>query len=128
MGRPTLAEQIAKAAAEGNMDKVKELAGKLSPAKSKPKVKPKPKVKKPKVLSVHEQVQVNPKETDSFISAARSSNDQRPSKYIDEDGNERVRARIVPFKVIKNRKNTFKDNLEEQKEDIEYDKGHKRKI
>lgn len=119
MGRPTLAEQIAKAAASGDIKKVQELANRLSP---KPKSKTKAKATKEKVKVVASD------DNGDFIAKARSSDNQAASKYIDEDGNERVRARVVPFKIVKNRKNKFVDDLQEEVEDLKFDKAWQRKV
>jgi hypothetical protein len=133
MGRPTIADQIAKAAAEGNLEKVKELAGKLK-APSKPKkkvVKPKDK----KIIEVYEDEVNEPKinknavgvgkDTSSFIATARNPNKQR--KVIDEDGQEKIVSKVVPFKIIKNRKNSWKDDQKIEKEDIDEYKKVKKK-
>jgi hypothetical protein len=135
MGRPTIAEQIAKAAEEGNLEKVKELSSKLI---VKPKSKPKPKTKnkdisKPKKPAagvevyedeIIESEEVNPKlnkkNKQDFIVSARDPNKQQ--KYTNDDGEEKIRARIVPFKVVKNRKNIWKDDKKSEIADIEFDK------
>lgn len=143
MGRPTLASQLAKAAEAGDLEKVKEIAAKLAAA-PKPKPKPKSKVKKKtqttQVSKTTKKVRAQP-ETEvveppdpfaEFTTSAKASDKQNGEgeafKYLDEDGVERVRARVVPFKVIKNRKNQFKDDLTEAAEDITYDKKKRKKI
>ncbi len=135
MGRPTIASQLAKAAAAGDIEKIKELAAKLDKqTKPKPKSKSKSKVKaKPQVMVYEEEIVEGPElsspgnegtrhhtDMDSFITPARRPTYQE--KFLDEDGKERVRMRTVPFKVVKNRKNKWKDDLNEKDPDVEFDR------
>jgi hypothetical protein len=168
MARPTLAQQLAAAAAAGDLTKVQELAGRLSPPAKKKKAKTKPskvnKIVKSTKKADHEEedfedyeeynpdglddlddpgnlddnsdyadnVKANPKpsqltnvaSTSDFIVAARDPN--KSAVYIDENGIERTRMKVVPFKAVKNRKNTFKDNGVANAADADFDaKVHK---
>lgn len=140
MARPTLAAQLAKAVELGDMDQIKILSAKLLLSQTKAKPKKKKVVRttqKKKQLVVipddenieeidlgdlesEEEEEVERSETSDFIAPARKPN--RQNKYVDEDGKERKRAKVVPFKVQKNRKNTFRDNENEYAADIELDK------
>jgi hypothetical protein len=121
VGRPTLAAQIAKAAAEGNMEKVKELADKLT--KQKVPVKAKAKTNKKLILprTVDDKGEVEEDApAEDFIVTAKNPNHREVRRT--EDGEDRVVARIVPFKVVHNRKNTWADDITEEANDIEFDK------
>jgi hypothetical protein len=112
MGRPTIAEQIAKAAASGDLEKVQQLAAKMQ---NKTKTK-KPRVKKQKP---EPEVQIEYKSEDDFIAPAKSGDERR--NYTDEGGVEHVRMKTVPF-IIKKRKNTWTDDQTEDMDDVEFDK------
>jgi hypothetical protein len=107
MARPTLAEQIQKAITDGDLEKAKILADRLATKKTKTKPK---KVKNSKKQDTN---------TNEFIIAARDPH--KKQTYIDEEGNEKTRARIVPLDTRK-KKNTFKDSGVEYSQDIEFDK------
>lgn len=133
MPRPTIVEQIAKAAEAGDLEKVKELSKKLaSKEKAKPKAKAQPQ-KKQKQTQVEEEYDIYEEEVtndddeanDFIVKAQRSSNrrgETESEDFVDEDGEARTRCRKVPFKIVKNRKNKWADNLNEYKEDAELDK------
>jgi len=118
MGRPTLAEQLKKAAAEGDLDKVKEIADKLA-------AKPQKKVTKPKVTRTKKQKVdiIDPEDLDhceegdiieteeSHIFRPNNRSRSRTETYIDKDGVQRTRSRVVPFKVIRNRPNKWEDEI-----------------
>lgn len=136
MGRPTLLDQLAKAVADGDLPLAQSLVKKIS-NKPKPKVSVKPKTTKKVKTQVivddnddssRKEEGISPANIkdpfDDFITTAKSSQSESYS-YTDEDGNERVRARVVPFKVVKNRKNKWKDDLTEAVSDIEFDKKKK---
>ena len=115
MARPTIAEQIAKAAAEGDLDKVRVLAEKMKP-KTKNKVV---KNKKPKSSIVYEHVKAEEPD-DNFIVSAKSDKGAK-REYVDEEGNVRIRMKTVPF-IITKHKNTWEDNSEDLLSDAEFDK------
>jgi hypothetical protein len=130
MPRPTIVEQIAKAAEAGDLEKVKELSKKLaSKEKTKPKAKAQPKKKQKQ--EPEEEYEVYEEEVDDedevseangFIAKARRSNHYEENSDSEEDGEARTRCRKVPFKIVKNRKNKWTDNVNEYKEDAELDK------
>jgi hypothetical protein len=131
VGRPTIASQIAKAAQLGDIEKVKELAAKLEiDKKTKSKIKTKAKAKRQTKIKVDETEIYKPDDHEETVNpfaefTAPARNDKirdGTESYTDQDGNERVRSRVVPFKVVKNRKNKFKDDLTEETADIEFDK------
>lgn len=121
MARLSLIDQLKKAISEGNLDKAKELSLKID---SKPKPKPKAKVKVKPIITDDEEDFVD----NGFMAPAKRKNaTEYKEVYTDENGVERVKAKKVPFKAVKNRKNIFKDDLTEATSDIEFDKAVKRK-
>lgn len=126
MGRPTLASQISKAAADGDMEKVKELAIRLEKSENK-KQKPKSKNRNKTTSEVEvyeEEVYENDRVYNDFIAPSKS-NKKRETPC---DGDGHVHARVVPFKIIKNRKNQWEDDIQQEAADIEFDKlVHKNK-
>jgi hypothetical protein len=119
LAKLNLADQIAKAAAEGNLEKVKELAEKLK------EVKPKAKAKPRKIKPHGEAIEViDTASLPDYVVEAKSKNKKQTISYDGdaEDGEDRTVAQRAPFKPVK-RKNTFQDNLADSAADIEFDKS-----
>jgi hypothetical protein len=143
MARPTLEEQIAKAAEEGNLEKVRELAKRLkkppSNTKAKQKLKSKQIKKASKTLpSEREELPANappariilPGSENDFIVSSKSQKkiivdafddddeEESPAKSKRKDGKV---SRVLPFDTSK-KINQWTDNKKEELGDVKIDK------
>jgi len=112
MGRPTLAQQLQKAVAEGDLTKIKNIADKISMQKETKPSKTKPKNKSKIKTEVVDLEDIRPGdiveiENDCIFRPGKK--ESKTETYIDKDGVSRTRAKVVPFKVVRNRSNEWVD-------------------
>lgn len=121
MARLSLVDQIAAAAAAGDLEKVKELGEKLNQQpKAKPKKKASPKPK-PKSKAEDEVEVIDPASLESDHTVPAKSNQRKNKSTYEDEDNRRVATR-EPFRP-KKRKNTFVDTQKEFVSDINFDKS-----
>src|SRR4051812_24913044 len=108
----SIAQQIAEAAAKGDLEKVQELAGKIIPkakAKAKAKSKAKPKPKAAPAPETEDIIEATSEEAEGFMSVARKSDQPKSHAFVDNNGVARVKSEPIPFEK-KKRKNEWKDD------------------